>query len=223
MPIASADPQRLLDELGFLKNVIIETVVTTYGADARPNAAPMGVVRVGKDEVEIRPYKDTRTYENLRSTKATVVNVTDDVNVFYATTFKERGDVPTEWFEKGSTVNAPRLRDASACIEVEAIDTHDVSAERAAFRCKVKLIEVKKTVPSAFNRSVSATIESVIHATRVKVLLQKGKTKEADELIRLIDHYKKIVESVATRDSASFKVMKDLRKMVAGWRRYQGR
>ena len=33
-----------LDDLGFLKGSIGETIVSTYDVDGQPNAAPMGVV-----------------------------------------------------------------------------------------------------------------------------------------------------------------------------------
>jgi len=106
-----------LDDLGFLKGSIGETIVSTYSSDGQPNAAPMGVVIEGHERLLIRPYVSSLTYRNLQAKRCAVVNVTSNPEMFYLTAFKEAnpdGKLSPELFEKAETVDAPRLRAADA-------------------------------------------------------------------------------------------------------------
>ena len=61
--------------------MIVETIVTTVGADGAVNCAPMGV-EWGEDALVLKPFLETVTYRNLQETGVAVVNLTDDVMVF---------------------------------------------------------------------------------------------------------------------------------------------
>jgi len=211
-----------LADLGFSKGIITETIVSTYNVDDQPNAAPMGVTMENAQHVAIRPYTSTLTYMNLQLKKCAVINVTANPELYYRTAFKEtnpKGKMPQEWFEKAETVDAPKLRMADAHIEVSVTDISAFDAERATALCQVKLVKAPKMLPKVYCRASSATIEAVIHATRVKVLVNndKNEQKNVSKLLEMIKNCNDIVNRVAPNSRYS-EIMTDLTKRIDSWR-----
>jgi len=56
-------------------------MITTQDREGRANFAPMGVVW-GEEEIVVKPYRETTTYQNLLETGEAVVNLVDDVLYF---------------------------------------------------------------------------------------------------------------------------------------------
>jgi hypothetical protein len=210
-----------LADLGFSKGVITETIVSTYNMDGQPNAAPMGVTMENAQRIAIRPYTSTLTYMNLQLKRCAVINVTANPELYYRTAFKEanpKGKMPQEWLEKAETVDAPKLRMADAQIEVSVADISAFDAERAKVLCQVKLIKAPKVLPTVYCRASSATIEAVIHATRVKVLVNdKNEQKHVRMLLEMIKNCNDVVNRVAPNSRYS-EIMADLTKRVDSWR-----
>jgi hypothetical protein len=212
-----------LADLGFSKGLIAETVVSTYNMHGQPNAAPMGVTMENAQLLALRIYTSSLTYKNLQTKRCAVVNVTSDPELFYRTAFKEtnlEGRVPQEWFEKAETVDAPRLRAAEAYIEVTVADITPFDAERAEVTCEVKLAKASNVLPKVHCRASFATIEAIIHATRVKAFLthdDRQKQEQALKLIQTIRECHDVVNRVAPNSSYS-KIMADLTQRVNSWR-----
>jgi hypothetical protein len=212
-----------LGDLSFLKGVIVETVVSTYSADNQPNAAPMGVVMENAQRISFRIYTSSLTYKNLQSKRNAVVNITSDPEVFYKTAFKEanpNGQFPPEWFEKAETVDAPKMRMAEGHIEVTVLDTAPLDSERAEVLCDVKRIQASEALPKAYCRASFATIEAIIHATRVKAFLTQAdrqKREQALELLERIGQCHDIVNRVAPNSRYS-KIMGNLKQRTDSWR-----
>lgn len=212
-----------LADLGFQKGVIVETVVSTYNADGTPNAAPMGVTMESDSNVAIRLFATSSTYKNLKTKKYAVINVTCDIEVFYRTAFKEanpKGAVPPEWFEKAETVEAPRLCRADAVLEVTVLDMKPLGDEKTEAVCEVNCVKVSAgNFPKAYCRAFSATLEAIIHATRVKSFLSgsKEQQKQTLKLLETIENCRDIVNRVAPNSCYS-EIMTDLGKMITSWR-----
>ena len=211
-----------LTSLGFFKNTIVETIVSTYSANGQPNAAPMGVKTEDTKHIVIRPYTSTLTYINLQSKKCAVINVSSNPELFYRTAFKEtnpEGKIPTDWFEKAETVAAPRLRMADAFIEVSVVDLRLSGLERAEVLCDVKLIKASSLLPKVYCRATFATIEAIIHATRVKLSLtgDRQKQEQARRLKELIEHYNAVVNRIAPNSRYSA-IMTDLTQRINSWK-----
>jgi hypothetical protein len=208
-------------DLAFSKGIITETIVSTYNVNGQPNAAPMGVTMESSQYIAIRPYTSTLTYMNLQLKRCAVINVTANPELYYRTAFKEanpKGKMPHEWFEKAESVDAPKLRMAEAHIEVSVADISSFDAERAKVLCQVKLIKAPKVLPKVYCRASSATIEAVIHATRVKVLISdKNERKYVHRLLEMIKSCNDVVNRVAP-NSRYFEIMADLTKKVDSWR-----
>jgi hypothetical protein len=142
-------------DLGFSRGVIVETVVSTYGSGGHPNAAPMGAMMEQAQRLVFRIYTSSLTYKNFQAKRCAVVNLTSDPEVFYRTAFKEanpQGRMPTGWFEKAETVEAPRLRAADAHIEVTVVEAARLDAEKAEVTCEVKLVRFAPSLLSCFVR-----------------------------------------------------------------------
>ena len=211
-----------LDDLGFLKGSIGETIVSTYNVDGQPNAAPMGVVVESNERLRIRPYLSSLTYKNLQTTRCAVVNITSNPELFYLTAFKEAnpdGKLSPDLFEKAETVDAPRLRAADAIVEVLVAETGSFGAKRAEFLCNVQLVKASKALPKVYCRAQFATIEAIIHATRIKQFLRGDEQEQerAIKLLELVSVCKDVVNRTAPNSRYS-EIMADLTQRIDLWR-----
>jgi hypothetical protein len=210
-------------ELGFSEGVIVETIVTTYNVGGQANAAPMGATMASPKRLAFKIYTSSSTYKNLQAKRCGVVNVTSDPELFYRTTFKEGnpdGVVPEEWFEKAESVDAPRLRAADAYIEVAVADTEVLDAERVEVLCDVKLVQAAKVFPRAYCRALFATVEAIVHATRVEAFIaheERDKREQALKLLETIKGCHDVVNRVAP-DSRYSEIMADLNRRIDSWR-----
>ena len=150
-----------LDGLRFDMGSICEVIVTTVNGDGTPNAAPMGVTRVGPETISLRPFKTSTTYGNLLDNSRACVNITDDPTMFLSTAFK--GEV------KGSQdINIDedlRLEASDASVFVRVVDVWDLSENRTCFTCEVSGIEIHRPTPQVFSRGRAEAIEAIVHAT----------------------------------------------------------
>lgn len=212
-----------LTDLGFSKGVILETVVSTYNVDGQPNAAPMGAIMEKLQRIVLRIYTSSLTYRNIQSKRCTVVNVTSDPELFYRTAFKEanpKARMPQEWFEKAETVDAPRLRTAGAFIEATVADIRAFDGERAEVLFDVKLVKASRVLPKVYCRAVFATIEAIIHATRVKIFMIHGDRQKQEQALKLLERIREcndVVNRVAPNSRYSG-IMADLNQRVDSWR-----
>jgi hypothetical protein len=212
-----------LDDLGFIKGTIAETIVSTYVSQKKPNAAPMGVVATSDNQLRIRPFCSSLTYKNLQTAKCAVVNVTVNPELFYLTAFKEANPyqkLSPDLFEEAETVQAPRLRAADAFIEVIVDEVGSFGADRADFLCSAQRIVASKTEPTVYCRAQYATIEAIIHATRIKPFLKGNieEQKQAIKLLKLVDVCRNVVERTAP-NSQYAKIMTDLTQCIEQWKK----
>lgn len=212
-----------LTDLGFSKGIISETIVSTYDAEGQPNAAPMGAIMENENRAAIKLFNSSLTFENLKVKRSAVINVTSNINLFYWTAFKEacpEGKLPIKWFEKAETVNAPKLHEADAFIEVSVANLNKIDDDRTEVVCDVKLVVAAKNYPQAYCRALFATVEAIIHATRVKVFLagdEKHRAK-AKKLLETIATYQEVVERSAPHSRYS-EIITELAEMVDSWRK----
>jgi hypothetical protein len=163
------------------------------------------------------------TYKNLQSRKCGVVNVTSDPELFYRTAFKEanpNGMVPHEWFEKAETVDAPKMSAAEAYIEVAVADVTSLDAERAEVLCDVKLVQAASVLPKAYCRALFATVEAIVHATRVEAFIAHGDRRKREQALKLLETIREcrdVVNRVAPNSGYS-EIMADLNQRIASWR-----
>ena len=65
-----------LTDLGFLKGMIFEAIVSTYNRDGSPNAAPMGTTMQNQHTISLNIFNSSETNRNLKTNKCAVINFT---------------------------------------------------------------------------------------------------------------------------------------------------
>jgi hypothetical protein len=140
--------------------MIHEVIVTCRSPDGENQIAPMGIVwREG--EVEIAPFRPSRTLDNILSGKCAVINYCDDVRIF-AGCLTGRYDWPLVDAEK---VAAPRLVNVLAHCEVRLLRVEE-DAIRPRLICK-PVHEVNHRPFQGFNRAQAAVLELAILVSRL--------------------------------------------------------
>ena len=215
----------LLNRLGVENNYVFEAIVTTCSVDGTPNAAPMGIRFVsggtGDDEkkVLIKPFNSTTTYRNLSTEREAVINISSDLAIFYESAFKRqvRHDIKSKIaFNPSKTVKPPRLKGCDAYLEVSVESvTDDISEEnnRSQILCHVKSIHLQNPRAKLYCRAPYVLFEAIVHATRVNQLRSQGLADQADELMRLIERYCKLIQRLAP-SSRYEEIAKELVKMT---------
>lgn len=199
---------------GLSNGIIYESIVTT-GENEDVNAAPMGVIFQRDNFAIIKPFKVTKTYELLSRFRHGVINFTDDVYLFYITTFKGEDDW-SSFLERSKYVKSPSLANAYAKLEFEVVDIIDIDDARVEIRCKVVKALWRYREPKPYTRAEHATIESLIHATRVIYYIQAGMYKDAERLLEAIKTYEEIVRRVAP-SSIYLEIIQRILKMLVSF------
>ncbi len=146
--------------------VILEGIVTTLDEDAAVRITPMGpTVEEGFRRLIFRPFKTSRTFQNLTRTGQGVFHVTDDVELIARAAVDQLTALPR--------LAAARIVDgfilADACrwyaFRVESVQDE---LPRATIPCRVVGSATEREF-FGFNRAKHAVVEAAILATRVQI------------------------------------------------------
>lgn len=80
----------ILEKLKIIPNCIYETIFTTYNNDFTPNVAPMGISTPDMKKLVAKIYSTSQTYRNISEKKCTVINITNDLSLFYKTSIDKK-------------------------------------------------------------------------------------------------------------------------------------
>jgi uncharacterized protein len=143
--------------------MIIESIITTIGADGAAHVAPMGVIW-DEGRPILAPFRPSTTLDNLLHGGCAVINHTDDVRVF-AGCLTGRRDWPVRPAER-----------IAGCVLVNALTHQELGVEeieddplRPRFRCRV-VHEAAHGAFHGFNRAQAAVIEAAILVSRLHML-----------------------------------------------------
>ena len=203
-----------LDGLRFDMGSICEAIVTTVNADGAPNAAPMGVTRVGPETLDLKPFKTSTTYGNLLDNPRACLNITDDPTLFLSTAFK--GEV--EGLRDFSIDEDLRLEASDASVFVRVVDVRDLSENRTCFTCEVTGIEIHRSTPQVFSRGRAEAIEAIVHATRIQVFALSEDEAAVERLIKRFNVCKVVVNRVSPPRSLEARVILELERLIGEWR-----
>jgi uncharacterized protein len=160
--------------------VIIESIVTTVGADGSINCAPMGV-EWGEDVIVLKPFLETATYRNVTATRCAVVNLTDDVRVF-ARAAISNPEYPTV---PATVVRGVVLADCCAWRE---LDVRSIDATPPRSRIETAVVHRgSRREFIGFNRARHAVLEAAIYATRLHLLERAFVESEIARLQVIVD------------------------------------
>jgi hypothetical protein len=142
---------------------IYETVVTTVSPRGVVHIAPMGIQHAG-DAVLLKPFKPSRTLENVLATGVAVMNLTTDVRVF-AGCVTGRHDWPCVPAE---VVPCVRLVGALAHVELRLTEMRDDPRRPVLVMSRVG--EHTHAPFAGFNRAQAAVLEGAILVSRLSML-----------------------------------------------------
>lgn len=191
-----------LTQIGMEKGKQYETIITTNDENNIQNAAPIGVLCSGKDQILNRIFKGSHTLENIISQREFVVNITHDPEIFAASVL---GNLPESHFNEDNTL---KCADAYFKCEVtslkEAVKQSDpIKKKGEAIVIKSKVIElVIKNPTKAFNRSLGCVIETLSNYSRFDLVDETQKEyyltrfKECNRIVNKVG-YKKDKQAMA--------------------------
>ncbi len=176
-----------------------EIVLTTYGPDGKPHASTMGVKAAAGSKVLLRVFSDTQTFRNLVSTGGAIINIVRDTGLLAGLALKDllNFDVSELKFVSSKCVNAPRLKDGEAFVEIEVqnfrkgqVTDQLGTSEVGYFETKVKCVEVGNLGVRAIRRTESIGVESAILATKIIEAMKKKKKKISYQMFHKLLKYK---------------------------------
>lgn len=162
--------------------MILEGIVTTQNPDGSTNVAPMGpeVDAATGDVLVLKPFKTSRTYQNLKQRGEGVFHVTDDVLLLAEATVGQANPP----LAPADTVRVPRLADCCRYLEFRVANLDD-SAERTRIECQV--VRTENVRPFfGFNRAFHAVIEAAILVSRLGMIPANTIRDRLDELDVLV-------------------------------------
>jgi hypothetical protein len=162
--------------------VILEGIVTTLGPQGALHVAPMGP-RLGPglslQRFELRPFRTSNTYRNLKARGEGVFHVTDDVLLLAQAAIGARLD-PEPAVRPAERVSGWILEGACRYHEFKVVELDD-REDRAKLVVET-LAEGRLRDFLGFNRARHAVVEAAILATRTSLL---PRTQILDEFSRL--------------------------------------
>lgn len=148
--------------------MILEGIVTTEDAHRALNIAPMGpkiAPSLDLSRFEIRPFRQSTTYLNLKARGEGVFHVTDDVLLIAQTAIGLDPNPPTRPAER---IQGRILVDACRYYEFRVVACDDRD-ERSRFVVET-VVEGRLRDFLGFNRARHAVVEAAILATRVGLI-----------------------------------------------------
>lgn len=167
--------------------MILEGIVTSLDSRGELNVAPMGpIVDPEMTTLVLRPFRTSRTCENLKSRPCGVFHVVDDVLLLARAAIGKLAEVPETF--AAEKIAGRVLAGACRWYEFE-IDRCDDSQERVTMQARVvhcgRLHDF-----FGFNRAKHAVLEAAILATRLHLIPR-------DEIVAEFSRLRVIVQKTA--------------------------
>jgi len=166
---------------------IHEVIVTTMDINNNSHIAPMGI-NLRNNEVIIKPFKPSKTLDNLYSNSKAVINFIDDAKVFAGIITGEQRDWPLTMLSNSSL---KRLTQANTHYLVEVQDIEDDEI-RPVINCKILDKEIHREF-LGFNRAQFSIIEASVLTSRLgRISIEK--------ILEEIDYLKIGIEKTAGKN-----------------------
>ena len=145
--------------------MIYEVIISTVNEDGSSHVAPMGVSQKA-DFVVLKPFKPSKTLENILAQKTAVMNIVTDVRVFAgAVTGRSNFKLVALPGGKGFF-----LKDALSYLILSLAEIHDDEIRSTLYMNKVNVIHLSSF--KGFNRAQAAIIEASVLMSRLDLLSQ---------------------------------------------------
>lgn len=204
--------------------MILEGIVTTVGRDGEVNVAPMGphlpdlaasAAFPRRDPLEsfvLKPFRSSRTYQNLMAHGEGVLHVTDDVLLLAQAAVGIPDPFPPLF--PAAHVRGFVLRDACRYAEFRVVSRED-RGERATL--EVEVLHVGRLRDFfGLNRALFAVVEAAILATRTAFLPLEQVAADFDRLAVLVE------KTGGPRERQAFAVLRNHLEAEKGRRAAEG-
>jgi hypothetical protein len=181
--------------------MIIECIFSTVNSAGELNFAPMGLVW-GEQEITVRPFLQTSTYQNLQGSGYGVASLTDDVQAYIKTSLVRE---PLPHFA-AKTVPGAVYEGACSWRELQVIEMKD-DGLRAEVQCRVMDRGWLRDF-LGFCRARNAIIEAAILATRLRFY-------EPNWILEKLSEYAEIVKK--TGDAPEELAFQDISAYIWRW------
>ncbi len=159
--------------------MILEGIVTSIDPAGLVNFAPMGpYVEASFETLRLRPYKTSRTFQNLKANGQGVFHVVDDVLLLAQAAIGSLNQLPDIF--PAEKIKGQVIKSACRWYEFEVTEL-DESQDRTNIIARVvHMGRLRDFV--GFNRAKHAVLEAAILATRVHLLKRDYIVQEYDRL-----------------------------------------
>ena len=198
-----------LSKVGIEKDIQYECITTTINEDGVKNAAAFAFKYLGEDKVFCRIFEGSKTLKNIQNTNEYVVNITQDPLVFTYATLDCLGD---EYYTDDDDIAIIKNTPAYIIVDVVSIekmspDDFPIKGDKNIFFItgKIRKFVVNDENVKAFNRGLSALIESLVNFSRYKIVDEEKRKEYMDRLIE----NKRVIDKVS--DEKTKNAMADLK------------
>ncbi|MFX0139933.1 MAG: DUF447 domain-containing protein, partial [Candidatus Hodarchaeota archaeon] len=174
-------------------NWLYEAIVTTCNVnlaleEITYNAAPMGVNFPDSDHIIIKPYLTTNTYRNVQCYGCAGINFTNNITLFYKSAIK-KSEISQNDFLTSTKKKIPVLKDAITRFVVITENMEiNKSENRAKILCKIEEFENVDSNIKPYTRGYFAVLESIIHFTRINILMEQEPEKGKRLIKKILDY-----------------------------------
>ena len=159
-----------LTKIGMFKGQQYETIITTTDNEGKLNAAPIGILCRGNDEVMCRIFKGSTTLENIISQKEFIVNITQNPELF---TWSLLDNLQRDDFNEDKSIkNADCYFKCEVTSIKEAVKQSDPikkKSEANVIKANVCELVINKPV-QVYNRAFGCVIESLANFSRIDIV-----------------------------------------------------
>ena len=162
-----------LKKIGMFKGQQYETIITTENMDGSLNAAPIGILCRGNNNVMCRIFKGSHTLENIIAQKAFIVNITQNPELF---TWSLLDNLEANDFNENKSIKGVDCYFKCEVTSIkEAVKQSDpVKKKGEANVIKADVTELIINKPTkAYNRAFSYVIECLANFSRIDVVDDK--------------------------------------------------
>lgn len=199
-----------LEKVGIKKDLQYECITTTISSEGVKNAGAFAFKYIGGDMVHCHIFEGSKTLKNILESKKYVVNITQDPLVFTYATLNCLGD---EYYTDDADIAI--IKNTPAYIIIDVVEVEKKSPENFPIKGdnniyfitgKIREFIINNENIMAFNRGMSALIESLVNFSRYKMVDEVQKKIYMDKLLE----NQRVINKVSDEDTK--KAIADLRK-----------
>ena len=190
-----------LTNIGIYTHQQYECIYTTIDSQKEKNAGAFAFIYLGDDKVMCRIFEGSKTLKNIQETREYVVNVTQDPMVFTASTIDKLSD---EYYTDDEDIAI--LKDVPSYMVIGVDEIEMKTPEDFPIKNDANIYFIYGTIrdfvindPSVrpFNRGFSALIESLVNASRCKIVDGEKRKYYLDRL----EENKRIIDKVSDENT----------------------